>query len=140
MRFYRFTRYQGRIKIEINWKKITRTEYILMFNVKDSNDLESMLNDCIQVTRIGPRHGIGTVNATSQFCWKTLTLQQTGYASVLMNRLPLRDLMLASPLLATGLRIVRKRIQSAANIEQEYIAIGTQQGWWKSITKELGQS
>lgn len=64
----------------------------------------------------------------------------TGYASVLINRQHLRDLMLASLLLVTGLRIVGKTIQSAANINERCVVIGTQHGWWKSIKKEFAQS
>lgn len=70
MLFYRSNRYQGRIKIEIIWKKTTRTEHFLVFNINDTQDPGSMHNDCFQVTRIGPRHGTGTFNATHNFVRK----------------------------------------------------------------------
>lgn len=66
---YRSNRDLGRIKTEIIWKKGTRIDYALVFNVYDSKDPGSRLNETyFQVTRIGPRHGTGTLNATTQFC------------------------------------------------------------------------
>lgn len=71
MLFYGSNRYHGRIKTEIIWTKRSRTEYALVFNIHDSKDIGSRLSEnYFQVTRIGPRHGTGTCNATIQFCLK----------------------------------------------------------------------
>ena len=68
MLFYGSNRYQGRIKTEIIWMKTSRTEYALAFNLHESKDLGSRLDEKIfQVTRVGPRHSAGTFNATTQF-------------------------------------------------------------------------
>jgi hypothetical protein len=66
--FYGSNRGLGRIKTKIIWMKTTRIDYALIFDVHDSKDLQSRLGAThFQITRIGPRHGTGTLNAITRF-------------------------------------------------------------------------